>query len=222
MASVSVSPSSSDIYPIHYTLDFTPIEEADKLLLECDKFVQESKSEAMLPYLPSFAVIASNIRSWRLKRRDVRLSSTFQALQPRIATAEKSLRNIIGEVVEKKSILRLQAKQLLVRLEECVKYNQELLKSSEIPLEETRAFVNILSNESAVLKNMINFNKEILRLKTAQEINRSPALMRWGMQKSRAVVDVDLSKDADHSIMEERLLQFRDVSFIYLLLSYPS
>lgn len=193
-------------------VDFKPIEEADKLLQECEKFVQESKGETVGPFVPPFAIIASNIRTWRLKRRDMKLSNTYQSLQPRIAATEKILRGIIGEVVEKKAVLRMQAKKLLVRLEECARHNRKLLKSTDIPLDETRTFVNILSSEASILKSMISFNKEVLRLKAAQEINRSPALLRWGMQKSKAGVDVDISKDEDHVGMEEKLFAFREVS----------
>lgn len=207
-----------NVYGVQFLVDFKPIEVADQLLMECDKFVQESKAEALVPYVPPFAIIANNIRSWRMRRRESRLSTTYSALQPRIALCEKTLRTIIGEVVEKKAILRLQAKQLLVRLDECVRHNRELLRCTDVPLEETRTFVNVLSSEAVVLKSMVNFNREILRLRNAQEMNRSPALLRWGMQKARAVADVDISKDDDHHVIEEKLLKFREVR-IHLLLS---
>lgn len=200
------------VYGVQYLADFKPIEEADKLLAECEKFVQETKTEALIPFVPPFAIIANNIRTWRMKRRDTRLTGMFNALQPRIAASEKTLRSIIGEVVEKKAVLRVQARQLLVRLEECAKHNRQLLLSTAVPLEETRTFVNVLSSEAAVLKSMINFNREVLRLRAAQEMSRSPALLRWGMQKARGGAELDLSKDEDHVTVEQRLLKFREVS----------
>jgi hypothetical protein len=220
---------------IQFLVDFKPIEEADILLSECEKFIKEAKLEPLvIPYVPPFAIIAQNIRSWRLKRRDSRLNTTYDALQPRIASCERTLRRIIGEVVEKKTVLRLQARQLLSRLDECVKYNKDLLGSTDAPLAEARMFVNVLSNESSISKVMVNFNKEIVRLKASQEMSKSPALLRWGMQKSKGWIEVDYGKDEDHMIMEVKLLQYREVlflpklcnqSFLYIdfkILSYAS
>lgn len=202
-------------YAASYLVNFKPIEEADVLLAECEKFVQESRVDPLvIPYVPPFALFAQNLRSWRLKRRDSRLAGVYHALQPRIAHSEKTLRGIIGEVVEKKGLLRLQARQLLSRLEECVKYNRELLSKTDGPLNEARAFVNILSDESTTLKLMLSFNREILRLKVSQEMNKSPALLRWGMQKSRALVEADLGKDEDHRVIEQKLSLHREVGAI--------
>ena len=85
---------------------------------------------------------------------------------------------MIGEVVEKKGILRLQARHLQSRLEQCVEHNQALLKASDGPLEDTRNFVNTLSSESTVLKEMMNFNTEILRLKKLEEHTKNLSVMR--------------------------------------------
>lgn len=54
----------------------------------------------------------------------------------------------IGDVVEKKNALRVQAKYLTVRLSTCLQHNKQLLDESESPMEELRAQISALSNES--------------------------------------------------------------------------
>lgn len=210
------SSNNNDTYGAHLLVDFKPIEEADVLLSECEQYIEETKAEIFtIPFVPSFSRVAQNIKAWRMKRKDSKLQTTYQGLQPKIATTEKTLRKIIGEVVEKKSILRLQARHLQVRLEKCVDHNKSLLGETDGPLEDTRNFVNTLSGESTVLKDMLNFNIEVLKLKKVEEHNKAQSLMRWGKSRNRNIPEPDLTKDDDHNLLEARLLTFRDVSLLF-------
>lgn len=201
-------------------IDTKPIEDADNLLKECEQFIEEMKSELfVLPFVPSFSMIASNVRAWRAKRRDTKLQSTYQTLQPKLAISEKALRKTIGEVVEKKITLRNQARHLLFRLEKCIDYNRELLSLTEIPLEDTRNYVNILSQESTLLKNMLNFNFEILKMQVLESNSKNQNAIRWGsrIKQNKPSAEVDLSKDNDHGSIDERLNSFREVIIYFYI-----
>lgn len=219
-----MSENDNNSYGVHLLVDFKPIEEADLLLVECDRYIEDTKQEMfVLPFMPTFSLIASNVRAWRNKRRDSRLMSVFSVLQPRIVNTEKALRRILGEVVEKKIALRMQAKHLQVRLEACIIYNREMLKGTDQPLEETRHYVEMLSNESKLLKDMMVFNKEILRMQAIEKHQKAPG-QRWGHQHRRgggsAIGDLEFSNDPEHKGIDERLVKFREVMlicFIYFL-----
>jgi hypothetical protein len=212
--SAPVDPAREDSRGVHMLIDVKAIDEADKLLSECEKYIEETKSEMfVLPFVPSFSLIANNVRAWRNKRKDSRLLSGYQTLEPRIAVLEKSLRGIIGEVVEKKGALRLQAKYLQIRLEQCIKHNKSLLDQTELPLEDTREFVNILSNESKLLKDMSTFNSEVLKMQALENQSKNQIYgSRWVQGRNKNLNDVDLSKDLDHVAVQERLNCLREVS----------
>lgn len=197
-------------------VDFKPIEEADSLLEECEQFVQQTKTVLFtLPFVPSF----NRVRNWRSKRRDNKLMLMYENIQPRVVATEKILRKIIGEVVEKKTALRLQARHLHVRLESCIAHNKELLAASDGPLEELRAIVNQLSGESTALKDMITFNKEVLRIRNVEEISKGQNFVRWGAKpaaKKKNSVESDLKADADHAQIEAKLITIREVGDIHM------
>jgi len=212
-----MSEPENNSYGVHLLVDFKPIEEADQLLIECNRYIEETKQELfVIPFMPTFSIIASNVRAWRNKRRDSRLMSAFSILQPKIAKTEKTLRRILGDVVEKKTALRLQAKHLQSRLETCIEHNQGLLKRTDEPLNLTRHYVEMLSNESKLLKDMMMFNKEVLRMQAMEKQSRGANNMgRWGHQQRRnggnIVSEVDFTNDSEHKAIEERLKKFRDV-----------
>lgn len=139
----------------------------------------------------------------------------YENIQPRVVATEKTLRKIIGEVVEKKGALRLQARHLHVRLEACIKHNKQLLAASDGPLEELRSIVNQLSGESTALKDMITFNKEVLRIRNVEEISKGQNFVRWGARpaaKKKNNAEADLRSDADHGVIEAKLVTIREVS----------
>ena len=204
-------------YGAHMLVDFKPIEEAEVLLEECEQYIQQTKTALFtLPFVPAFSRVAAGVRMWRSKRRDNRLIQMYNELQPRVVTTEKTLRRIIGEVVEKKAALRIQARHLQVRLEACIKHNKLLLEQSEGPLDDLRAIVNKLSSEATALKDMITFNKEVLRIKNVEQISKGQNFVRWGSKpnKKKNVSEVDIKQDSDHSLIETKLITIREVSLL--------
>jgi hypothetical protein len=107
----------------------------------------------------------------------------------------------------------MQAKHLYVRLEKCIRYNQDLLQTTEGPLEETRNYVNTLSNESKVLKDMLTFNTEVLKLHAIENHTKNAIYgTRWvPPRQKQSVPEVDLSKDIDNNLIQEKLKSFREV-----------
>lgn len=195
-------------------VDFKPIEDADKLLEECEQFMTQTKAILFtLPFVPAFSRVAAGVRNWRSKRRDNKLILTYETLQPRVVATEKILRKIIGEVVEKKTALRLQARHLQVRLEACIFHNKVLLEESNIPLEELRSIVNKLSGESTSLKDMITFNREVLRIRNVEQISKGQNFVRWGSKptKKKSSAETDIKQDTDHGLIESKLITIREV-----------
>lgn len=197
-------------YGAHLLVDFKPIEDADKLLVQCEGFIQQAQNGGNMSFgaFPRF-------RNWRTKKRDSKLVSMYATLQPKVVEAEQILRGIIGEVVEKKVALRLQARHLQVRLDACILYNKTILERSDGPLENLRGYVNALSGQSAELKSMILFNKEVLRIKHVESISKGKTFVRWGgtkqTVKKRNITDAELAADTDHQAIELQLSQLRQV-----------
>ncbi len=200
-------------YGAHMLVDFKPIEEADLLLEECEQFMTQTKTAMYTVPILAFSRVANSIKSWRSKRRDNKLMSVYESLQPKVVATEKVLRKIIGEVVEKKTALRLQARHLQVRLEACMKHNKLLLEASETPLEELRTIVNKLSGESTALKDMITFNREVLRIRNVESISKGQNFVRWGSKptKKKTTNEVDIKQDSDHNTIEAKLIIIREV-----------
>jgi hypothetical protein len=208
---------SGNSYGVHLLVDFRPINEADQLLDECRQYIEETQQELyVVPFAPSFSRLVSNVRQWRMKRKDAKLQTVYETLLPKVGACEKELRAIIGDVVEKKSALRMQARHLQVRLHACIQHNQEQLTSSDAPLEETRSYVNLLSDEQTNLKQMLVFNAEVNRLKAAEANAKKQQAMRWGgLTKNRnikkATDAANEVKDEHHSDIEHRLKTCRTV-----------
>jgi hypothetical protein len=220
---VPLSNDSGNSYGAHLLVDFSPIDAADKVLEDCESFIEDSKALASPVPETSFPILSkvgAGIRSWRSKRRDVKLGQSLDILLPRIIQSEKVLRNIIGEVVEKKAALRMQARYLQVRLEVCIAHNKKLLDKTNEPLVMLRSYVNKLSGESTTVKAMMAFNKEVLRIRNVEKVSKGQSFVRWGSKPQKAAVtEFDLAKDSDHPALDLRLVQLREVNYciIYAL-----
>lgn len=202
----------------HQLVDFTPIQEADQVLEECQIFLQQAgdTSFTLFPLLTR----VSTVKNWRMKRRDNRLISVYETLYPRIVSSEKKLRTIMGEVVGKKADIREQARHLQARLQACIRFNKAHLQSTEGPVEELRLLINKLSSESALLKEMIEFNKELLRFGTVEKVSKGQSFVRWtNMSKAPAkkvITEAELQRDEMHPEIEKKLVMLRKVSvFIF-------
>lgn len=205
---------------VNFGLCFQPIEDADKLLEECNSFVEERDADLYQVPFASFSRVAAGVRNWRAKQRESKLSVTYNSLVPRILEQEKALRQIIGEVVEKKKSLRLQARYLQVRLNTCLEVNKNLLLETDGPLQEIRSHVDNLSEEAVRLKEMSIFNREILRLKLLSTNRRNKPFMGWGnnsKQKPKTqVTESDLAEDTDHTMIGLRLECLRQLKDKYV------
>jgi hypothetical protein len=220
---------SSNCYGVHLLVDFRPIDEACRLLVDCQQYIDDAQSEMfVLPFAPSFSRIVKNVRQWRMRRKDSNLQSTYDALCPRVIACERDLRQIIGDVVEKKTALRLQARHLQIRLESCLQHNKTILLMTDQPLNEARLFVDSLSGEMAYVKQMLTFNAEIVRLKDCEENARKQTALRWGgmskhnrnnsnkggvnnIGKNGKDKQAELLKDEDQKMAEERLRKYREI-----------
>lgn len=215
---------TTNTYGAHLLVDFSAIEEADRLLEEGEAFLQQAANSPLFAF-PIVGRVAGAM-SWRARRKDSKLLSAYQTLHPRVLDGEKKLRNILGEVVEKKAVLRIQARHLQCRLISCVEHNKKLLKQSEEPMEELRDVIDVLSGESSVLKEMIEFNKELLRFGQYERILRGqgplvgqpsrgfmyqqPAYRQ--RPETQTLTDQDLMTDDIHPDIETRLIVMRKVS----------
>lgn len=204
---------------VNFGLCFKPIEDADKLLEECNLFIQEREADMVVLPFAAFSRVAAGVRNWRAKQRDAKLSVTYSTLLPRLLETEKTLRKIIGDVVEKKKSLRLQARYLQVRLNTCLQVNKDLLMETETPLEDIRSVIDRLSDESVRLKEMSVFNREILRLRLLSKNKRNKPYAGWGNSKQKpktTVTESDLANDDDHSHIGFKLDGLRQLKNKYV------
>jgi len=148
---------------------------ADSLLVECEAYMAEVKTQLITLPFSAF----SRIKSWRVKRRDDRLCALYDALQPRIHSLEQALRKIIDDAVEKKSLLRISAGSVYMDLEEYIGFSQEKLAASEPLVGKLRDFVDSITTESSSLKSMVSFDQEILRQQLQETIVKNCYAQPW-------------------------------------------
>jgi hypothetical protein len=193
----------------HLVVDFKPIEEAKLLLEECEAFITLSNQSLVVLPFPGL----SRIRKWREKRRDDQLATLYSSLQKRILDSERILRQMIGEIVEKKRALRLQGKYLIARLDSCMTFNCDMLSQSDNPVVDIRATVNNLSSASVQVKSMMVFNNEVLRQKSVQAVRHGKTFMPWTKRApvNRALTEAELCADEDHPVLQRRLHDLREV-----------
>lgn len=170
-------------YGVEHLVDFTAIYEADSLLGECENFVKEARSGQVS--IPFHAFV-----KWRAKRRDNRLISSYEALTPRVAASVESLRIIIGEVVEKKENLRMQARHLQKRLEACINHNTVKLANIEEPIAEFRNLVSSISNASSLIKSMVAFNSDVLRQLNVEQVRKGKVMLSCNIKKIILIIQL--------------------------------
>ncbi len=207
----SAPPSNGDVYTgeTMFECDFTPIDEVDNLLNDCNEFLSQSKSElVIIPFSPF-----SRVRNWRMKRRDNKLFEVYDLLIPRIKNSEKSLRQLIGEIVEKKNALRLQGRHLIARLNSCIKFNRDMSEQISIPEEDFRNTIKQLSDQSAIVKSMMSFNQEVLRLKNVESISKGKTFISWSSRTAmtKPMSDAELAQDSDHPTLTMYLGSLREL-----------
>jgi len=152
------------------------------------------------------------IREWRAKRKENKIGSRYDELAPKIAEGEKSLRGKIGDVIEMKTAIKIQARHLQSRLEGCIKYNSENVGTLDEPVESLKEIVSQFSNFSACVKEMLNFHGEILKQKQLENISRGKIFHSWPplIQQKQSQQQLDITPDADHEIIIEKLNHLKE------------
>jgi hypothetical protein len=198
-------------------VDITSVDEADQIILSCQSFLNLANSTMIALPFQAF----SRIRHWRAKRRDTRLASNYDVLYPKVKSIEKKLRSALNTAIEKKNVLKYQAKYLIIRLEACIQHNKQLLETTTSPLEEIRDIVNMVSQELTLIKSMQAFNYELIRLRNIELIQSGelhPRSLTSGWHSSgivrnihRPLTDIDLENDIDHQFLSTKLDSLREI-----------
>jgi len=89
-----------------------------------------------------------------------------------------------------------------------------------------RLMINRLSSESALLKEMIEFNKELLRFGTVEKVSKGQTFVRWGGMAAKApakkvITEAELQRDDTHPEIEKKLVSLRKVRCVSLLSCCP-
>jgi hypothetical protein len=190
----------------------------DMLVEECGAFMSDVKSIPQSPGSDSGIGVfkgtaAQKFRAWRSRKRDEKLLMVYNSLLPRIKDGEEYLRDLIIQIVEKKIALRDQARHLKIRLDSCIKHNCDFVDKHGTVIEHMRSTVNNLSTESSLVKAMVAFNAELVRQKVAQNIRHGRSFVSWGSRAVllRPISEQELSEDADHPVLMNRLYSLREV-----------
>lgn len=204
-------------------IDSKPVKDAETVISECEALISlihqngTSSSQYVLSSSQSnnnsFQMFHPQTKAIKNRTHSAYAISMYDKLQPKIFDAEKILRGLLLVIIDKKAVLRTQAKQIVTRLIACIDYQTNLLIKSDTPIQELRDVVNDLANESASVKTMVAFNFELLRLHTAQSARQGKTVLSWARKKNanQGPSDEDLAKDYEHRELHHRLHQLRSV-----------
>jgi len=205
-------------------IDTKPVKDAEFVISECESLMtlihQHTNNNALSPTSSSSGgfhqMFHSHTKPIKNLAYSAQITTLYDKLQPKISDAEKILRGLLLVIIDKKAVLRTQAKQIVTRLIACIDFQNSLLLKSDIPIQGLRDVVNDLANESANVKTMVAFNVELLRLKTVQSARQGKTVMSWARKKNanQGPSDEDLARDPEHQELHRRLHQLRSVSCI--------
>lgn len=135
------------------------IAEHDELMERCNAYIADANTQLVtIPFSPF-----KNIKTWREKRNDDRLSIIIADLTPKISDAEKDLRSILMDAMMKKEKLQAYAHECYMQLLACIDFTNMSIFQSEPIVTELRAVVDHITLETDSLKNMVAFNTEIVQ-----------------------------------------------------------
>lgn len=206
-------------------VDTKPVKDAEVVISECESLISSINqigggqlSPVVPPSSGGFQLFQPHSKTTKNRAHSSQIIANYDKLQPKILDAEKVLRGQLLLIIDKKSVLRTQAKQIVTRLISCIDFQNSLLAKSDIPIQELRDVVNDLANESANVKTMVTFNMELLRLKTTQSVRQGKTVMSWARKRNanQGPSDEDLAKDPEHQELHHRLHQLRSVRIFTL------
>ena len=193
----------------------------------CLLSVADAKTELLkLPFSPFTRII-----NWRERRKDDRLSAVMEALAPQLTDAERSLRELMVQVMERKETVRRVADECFAQLTACVTFTNKGLAHSEPIVDGLRDLVDAITQETLQLKNMVVFNTDLVK-QTRFELRVQAQTPAWArnaagkgafsarMARSKigrahivAIRDEvdreDTSDDPDSHLLLSRLVQLR-------------
>lgn len=193
-------------------LDIKPVKDADSLVNECEAFILTLRNQNQAVESTRFPTLQHFRYSWITKTNENQNATNYENLRIKIYDAEKVLRGMLLGIIEKKSILKTQARFLITRLNSCLDYQSNLLSDADKPVTELRAIVDNLANESSHVKIMVVFNNEVIRQKNVQTVRQGKTYIPWTKKRNANVVsEEDLSKDDDYPVLHHRLHKLRTV-----------
>lgn len=202
-------------------------EEVESTLTKCDKLVgqlegymRDLQKEPMSPTLEQL----NPMKKWNEKRRDNRIQAQNEGLTEGIAETEVKLRGLIATGTTKKEGLRKQCLDLkgeLIGNSGHLKLSMSMMEEDE---EQIRDVINMITIETAELKNMVAFNKEVIRqVEAANFFGNWGDPMQFGGSRAgsrgrgrnrkfndrRSPRDSAEESDEHHKMYAERLVQLR-------------
>ena len=131
----------------------------DRLLIELDRYIKDLHKEPLSPTLDQL----NPMKKWNEKRHDDRMQARHEELVGGVAETEVKLRDLIATGTTKKETLRKQVSDLKGEL---IDYSGRLkaCKTTFVEDEENvRGVINLITIETAEIKNMVAFNREVIK-----------------------------------------------------------
>jgi hypothetical protein len=165
---------SEEPHPDFHIEIASELSKCDALISECEEYLDDAERQ---PLSPSLAKL-NPMKNWNDKRRDERLSLMSDKLALGVAMTESKLRDLIAVGSTKKEKLRGQCYELKTEIEKCSEYIEDMSTSMEELAERVRGVINVITSETEELKNMVAFNKEVVKQNETVEFYRE--FGRWG------------------------------------------
>jgi hypothetical protein len=136
----------------------------DHVLKECGDYVAElSKNKPIVQTITS--MMPSTVNNYIEKRKDARMNEKLEDLQSKIQKCEEGLRQALNELINDKTELKDAGHMLYKELDKTMDMTKTRIAQSLSVEDSVREIVDIIAQETADLKAMIAFNKEITQQK---------------------------------------------------------
>lgn len=142
----------------------TLIPACDHVLKQCEAYAAErSKEKPIVQTITS--MMPSTVNNFIEKRKDARNSEKLEDLQLKIQKCEEGLRQALNELINDKTELKDTGHVLYKELDKTMDITKTRISQSLSVEDSVREIVDIIAQETADLKAMIAFNKEITQQK---------------------------------------------------------